>query len=236
MSVSKGCITNLLFAIERPNSLFHDLLLPKLTCRVSFSDSFCASFASGENCLYRNNHINNFVCVLILVNLDVLGLLVDLLLGDLLLGDGSISLRDLLDESGTSPLRLVDKIDVVFRFTALLPCDRRAAPLPCKKLSVCLQLFPLSTFVLTLVCVLWSFVVGRLRGGLRRASHGLPCRAPVHRGCRCRDPQVGHRVQSDSVANRQPFLCGCWCAWSRDIICSLRSHSTCLQGCVNNWL
>ena len=32
--------------------------------------------------LYRNSHINNFVCVLILVNPDVLGLLVDLLLSD----------------------------------------------------------------------------------------------------------------------------------------------------------
>ena len=37
--------------------------------------------------LYLNSHINNFVSVLILGNLDVLGLLVDLVLGDLLRGD-----------------------------------------------------------------------------------------------------------------------------------------------------
>ena len=77
----------------------------------------------------------------------------------------------------------------------------------CKITSACLHLFPVSTFVLRLVGVLLSFVCGRLRGGLRRATHGLPCRAPVCRGCPCQDPSVCHRVQGDSVAKRQPSLC-----------------------------
>ena len=38
------------------------------------------------------------------------------------------------------------------------------------------------------------------------ATHGLPCRAPVYRGCPCRDPLVCHRVQDDSVAKRQTFF------------------------------
>ena len=51
----------------------------KITCRVSFSNSFCASFDPGANLfLYHNSHINNSLCVLILRNLDVL-LPVDLL-------------------------------------------------------------------------------------------------------------------------------------------------------------
>ena len=54
----------------------------------------CASFDSGVNLfLYRNSHINNFVCVLILRDIDVLGFVVDLLLVDLLQGD-------LLDDPG----------------------------------------------------------------------------------------------------------------------------------------
>ena len=39
-----------------------------------------------------------------------------------------------------------------------------------------------------------------------RATHGLPCRAPVYRGCPCRDPPLCHRIQGDSVAKRQPFF------------------------------
>ena len=37
-----------------------------------------------------------------------------------------------------------------------------------------------------------------------------------HRGCPCRDPPVCRRVQGDSVATRQPWLCVCW---SRDVVC-----------------
>ena len=63
----------------------------------------CLVCTCGKQSLYLKSHIHNFVSVLILrgldvcglvplgvlilVNLDVLGLLVDLLLGDLLLGD-----------------------------------------------------------------------------------------------------------------------------------------------------
>ena len=38
----------------------------------------------SDNFLYHKSHINSFVRVLILRNLDVIGLVVDLLLGDLL--------------------------------------------------------------------------------------------------------------------------------------------------------
>ena len=34
----------------------------------------------------------------------------------------------------------------------------------------------------------------------------FPFRAPVYRGCPCRDPPVCHRVQDDSGAMRQPTL------------------------------
>ena len=60
-----------------------------------------------------------------LVLLGVFGLLVDLLRGE-----GFVSLRDLLDgpgflfDSGTE--------STPCSFSARLPCDRRAAPLPCK--------------------------------------------------------------------------------------------------------
>ena len=47
----------------------------------------CISYIWGNLFLHHNSRVNSFVCVLILRNLDVLGLLVDLLLGDLLLGD-----------------------------------------------------------------------------------------------------------------------------------------------------
>ena len=39
-----------------------------------------------------------------------------------------------------------------------------------------------STFVLTLVCVLWSFVGGRLRGSCVGPHTGFPVWAPVYRG------------------------------------------------------
>ena len=66
-----------------------------------------------------------------LVLLGVFGLLVDLLRGE-----GFVSLRDILDglgllfDSGTE--------STMYSFTARLPCDRRAAPLPCNIPSVCL--------------------------------------------------------------------------------------------------
>ena len=49
------------------------------------------------------------------------------------------------------------------------------------------------------VVVLWN---------LLWATHSLPYRAQVFRGCPCRDPPVCHRVQDDSGAQRQPF-----CVW-----------------------
>ena len=55
---------------------------PKLTCRVSFSSSFVHRLILKDSFLSPNSHINKFVCVLTLGNLDVLGLLVDLLLVD----------------------------------------------------------------------------------------------------------------------------------------------------------
>ena len=59
--------------------------------------------------LHRNRHINNLVNVLSLRNLDVLGLLVDLLLGD-----GFHSLR-LLDDFGLLHFDCVDDVFVTNR-------------------------------------------------------------------------------------------------------------------------
>ena len=39
----------------------------------------------------------------------------------------------------------------------------------------------------------------------RVAGRSVSVRAPVYRGCPCRDPPVCHRVQGDSVAKRQPL-------------------------------
>ena len=55
-----------------------------------------------------------------------------------------------------------------------------------------------------------SLSCGRLTEGVSWnwlwATHGLPCRALVYRGCPCGDPPACHRVQGDAVAKRQPFL------------------------------
>ena len=119
---------------------------------------------------------------------------------------GSVSLRDLLDDPGTSPLRLFNK-STPYSFSLRFPCDPRAAPLPCKFTSVGLHLFPESTFVLTLVCVSSSVVAGRLRGGYVGPPTAFPVRAPVYRGCPCRDPPGCHRVQGDS--GKAPNLIVC---------------------------
>ena len=42
------------------------------------------------------------------------------------------------------------------------------------------------------------------------ATHDLPSRAPVYRGCPCRDPPVCLYAQRGIKAKRQPFFCGCW--------------------------
>ena len=117
-----------------------------------------------------------------------------------------------------------------------LPSDRCKVLSPqrhvCKFPSACLHLFPESMFVLRLVGVLLSFVCGRLRGGCCGPPTAFLVRAPVYRGCLCRDPPVCHRVQGDSVAKRQPFLvwmsscvhCARFPRVSRDVItagCSL---------------
>ena len=63
-----------------------------------------------------------------------------------------------------------------------------------------------STFVLTLVCVLSSVVVGRLRGGyvgpptaFLRGGTGVPCVS-------CLDPPVCPRVQDDPGAKKPTLL------------------------------
>ena len=72
--------------------------------------------------------------------------------------------------------------------------------------SVSFQMCVCTCFLKTLVGILLSFVCGRLRGGCCGPPTAFPVRAPVYRGCPCRDPPVCHRVQGDSVAKRQPFL------------------------------
>ena len=53
---------------------------------------------------------------------------------------------------------------------------------------------------------------------------------PVYRGRPCRDPPVCHRVQSDTVGKRQRLLCA---GWSRDVVRTMRSRSTCIKECVS---
>ena len=128
---------------------------------------------------------------------------------------GFVSLRDLPDDAG--------RINCL---TARSPCDRRAAPLPCKLTSVGPHSFPESTFVSRhcLSCCLWSS-----RGSYSRAAHDLPCSGtgvPVS----LPGPTMCHRVQGDSVAKRQPLLCVCW---RRDVVCALRSCSwSCITHCA----
>ena len=58
------------------------------------------------------------------------------------------------------------------------------------------------------------------------ATHGLHNRAPVIRGCPCRDPPVCHKVQGDSVSKRQPILVWllvCSESWHR-VFCALVFH------------
>ena len=85
--------------------------------------------------LFHSSLINNFVRVLILVNLDVLGLLSWVM--------GFVSLRDLLDDPGRLHLDFVDDV-FVHGVRQLLSVDLRfhePAPLPCTITSVC-QLLP----------------------------------------------------------------------------------------------
>ena len=68
----------------------------------------------GETCFcHHNSHINNFVCVLILRNLDVLGLVVDLLLVDLLDDPGRLHF-DSVDDVFVHGVRQLS-VDLRFR-------------------------------------------------------------------------------------------------------------------------
>ena len=66
--------------------------------------------------------------------------------------------------------------------------------------------------------LLWTFVITRLVDLRRvvemwwvRAIHGLPFRAPVYRGCPCRDPPVWWPIQAEWWAIRAPTLV--WLLW-----------------------
>ena len=130
------------------------------------------------------------------------------------------------DVSTSTLLTSRDRINCL---AARSTCDRRAAPLPCKCTNVGLHLVPESTFVSRpcLSCCQWSS-----RGGYVGPPTAFPVRAPVCRGCPCRDPPVCHRVQGDSVAKRHPLLCVCW---SRDLVCALRSCSWSCITLLCNW-
>ena len=122
-------------------------------------------------------------------NLDVLGLLVDLLLVDLLLGE---LFRFSARSSWWSGTRLhFGSVNDVFvhgvRQFSVDPRFLEPTPLPWKFPSVSTPGFSESTFV------------------SRPCLSCFPVRAPVYRGCPCRDPLVCHRVQCDSVAKRQPL-------------------------------
>ena len=80
------------------------------------------------------------------------------------------------------------------------------APTPVLQVSKCVSaVVTESTFVLPLVCALWSFDVGRLRGGCVGPPTAFPVWAPVYRGC----PGT-HRCATESrvtlCESANPFL------------------------------
>ena len=84
-----------------------------------------------------------------------------------------------------------------------------------------------STFVSRLVCVLLSFVGGRLCG----ACCGPPTAFPV--GHRCTVGVLAGTTESRVTLwqSANPSLCGCWCCWSRDIIVFLAFNVCRGTGC-----
>ena len=87
---------------------------------------------------------------------------------------------------------------------------------------------------LSVSCRLLSLVVFvEVTSGHPRSSS---VEAPVYRGC----PAWTHRCSPESrMTLRQranPSWCGCCCAWSRDVLRSVRSRITCVELCVNNWM
>ena len=46
----------------------------------------------------------------------------------------------------------------------------------------------------------------------------------------CLDPRGCHRVQDDPVTWSHPCVCT---GWSRDVVRTMRSRSTCIKGCVS---
>ena len=177
---------------------FHCIGGPTQFHLSGFLLQLCASFDSGGNLfLYRNSHINNFVCLLILRNLDVLGLVVDLLLDDLLQGD-------LLDDPGRLHFDSVD--DVFVHGVRQLSVDPRKFPsvglhLVAVSFGTCLPKARLSQ---DLVCRV-SFV-GRYVVDLSGATHGLPAHGPPRvPWVSCLDPQGCRRVQDGPVTKSQPL-------------------------------
>ena len=104
-----------------------------LTYRVSFSNSVRRLILGGTCSCTARVTSTTFVCVLILRNLDVLGLVVGLLQGDL------------LDDPGRLHFDFED--DMFFHGVRQLSVDfwfHEPAPLPCKFPSVCLHLAAVS--------------------------------------------------------------------------------------------
>ena len=93
----------------------------------------------------------------------------------------------------------------MFVFTARLPCDRRAAPLPCKFPSVSTPGFAESTFLVSRPCL--CRLVGRLDVELVGPPTAFPVRTPVYRGC----PAWTHRCATESRVTlwqrANPLLC-----------------------------
>ncbi len=99
----------------------------------------------------------------------------------------------------------------------------------CRMTSVCLHLFPENTFDSKSVFVLWSIVVS---WKLLRPTHGLP---PWKRWCAVDVP-----AGPTSVPHNPGCLCGkaptlLCVAWSRDIVCSVRSGSWSCFALMCNW-
>ena len=131
-----------------------------------------------------------------------------------------VSLRDLSWWSGTSLLRLVHGVLTTLRRSPV----RELAHL----------VFEDGTFCLRPVCVVLSLnVFVEVTSGHPRSSlFGQRCTV----GVLGRIHRCVTEVRVTLWQSVNPSWCGCWKAWSRDIVCFLRSRSTCVEGCVNNWL
>ena len=197
---------------------------PKLTCQVHPTPTLPVQRLNLRNLfLHGNRHINSFVSVLILANLDVLGLPIDLLPGWWVSFLCAIFLMiwDFSTSTLLTTCSFTEFDDISPQISGFGIRLRYHVRFQVYDYTCCLK--HVLTQDLSLSCCRSSVVVSR---SLCRATHGLPFRAPVYRGCACRDPPVCHRVQGD-CGKAPTLLCVvvgvvgvvtvcvlCACSWS----------------------